>query len=131
MRWCAASCVTRQDSRSTPHELLRTQFALDDSQYFSTVEVLPEERDREKHTVPISISAEPNRRHRYSVRRGYGTDTQVRGTVAWEDRRVNPRGHRFRTEAQAPSALTQSLDARYIVPIGDPATEKFTLQLTG
>ena len=33
-------------------ELLRTQFALDDSQYFSTVEVLPEERDREKHIVP-------------------------------------------------------------------------------
>ena len=29
------------------------------------------------------------------------------------------------------AALAQSLDARYIVPIGDPATEKFTLQLTG
>ena len=28
--------------------LLRTQFALDDSQYFAVVEVLPEERDRER-----------------------------------------------------------------------------------
>src|SRR4029077_15443482 len=56
-------------------ELLRTQFALDDSQYFSTVEVLPEERDREQHIVPISITAEPNRRHRYSYGVGYGTDT--------------------------------------------------------
>jgi translocation and assembly module TamA len=111
-------------------ELLRTQFALDDSQYFSTVEVLPEQRDREKHTVPISIAAEPNRRHRYSYGVGYGTDTQVRGTVAWEDRRVNQRGHRFRTEAKA-AATAQSIDARYIVPIGDPATEKFQLQLTG
>ena len=61
---------------------------------------------------------------------GYGTDTQVRGTVAWEDRRVNQRGHRFRTEVKA-AATAQSLDARYIVPIGDPATEKFPLQLTG
>ena len=61
---------------------------------------------------------------------GYGTDTEVRGTVAWENRRVNRRGHRFRTEIKA-AALEQSLDARYIVPIGDPATEKFTLQLTG
>jgi len=111
-------------------ELLRTQFALDDSQYFSTVEVLPEQRDREKHTVPISIVAEPNRRHRYSYGIGYGTDTQVRGTIAWEDRRVNQRGHRFRTEAKA-AATAQSIDARYIVPIGDPATEKFQMQLTG
>ena len=111
-------------------QLLRTQFALDDSQYFATVDVLPEERDRERHTVPISISAEPNRRHRYQFGVGYGTDTQVRGTAAWEDRRINTRGHRFRTEVRA-SALTQSLDGRYIVPIGDPATENFTLQLTG
>jgi translocation and assembly module TamA len=111
-------------------QLLRTQFALDDSQYFATVEVLPEDRDREKHTVPISIGAEPNRRNRYQFGVGYGTDTQVRGTVSWEDRRINTKGHRFRTEVRA-SALTQSLDGRYIVPIGDPATEKFTLQLTG
>ena len=111
-------------------ELLRTQFALDDSQYFSTVEVLPEERDREQHIVPISIVAEPNRRHRYSYGVGYGTDTQVRGTVAWEDRRVNQRGHRFRTEAKA-AATAQSIDARYIVPIGDPAIEKFQMQLAG
>jgi translocation and assembly module TamA len=111
-------------------QLLRTQFALDDSQYFATVEVLPEDRDRERHTVPVSISAEPNRRNRYSFGVGYGTDTEIRGTAAWEDRRINTRGHRFRTEMKA-SALTQSLDGRYIVPIGDPATEKFTLQLTG
>jgi len=111
-------------------ELLRTQFALDDSLYFSTVEVLPEDRDRENHIVPVSITAEPNRRHRIQYGVGYGTDTQVRGTVAWEDRRVNTRGHRFRTEIKA-AATAQSLDARYIVPIGDPATEKFTLQLTG
>ena len=111
-------------------ELLRTQFALDDSLYFSTVEVLPGDRDRENHVVPVSILAEPNRKHRVQYGVGYGTDTQVRGTVAWENRRVNTRGHRFRTEIKG-AATAQSLDARYIVPIGDPATEKFTLQLTG
>jgi len=112
------------------NELLRTQFALDDSLYFSTVEVLPEDRDRENHIVPVVIVAEPNRKHRVQYGVGYGTDTQVRGTVAWENRRVNTRGHRFRTELRG-AATAQSLDARYIVPIGDPATEKFTLQLTG
>jgi translocation and assembly module TamA len=111
-------------------ELLRTQFALDDSLYFSTVEVLPEDRDSTQLTVPIAITAEANRRNRYSFGVGYGTDTEVRGTAAWEDRRVNRRGHRFRTEVKA-SALLQSLDSRYLVPIGDPATERFTLALTG
>jgi translocation and assembly module TamA len=111
-------------------QLLRTQFALDDSQYFSTVEVLPEDRNRETHTVPINITAEPNRRSRYQFGVGYGTDTEVRGTASWENRLVNRRGHRFRTEIKA-AALDQSADARYIIPIGDPATEKFTLQLTG
>jgi translocation and assembly module TamA len=119
-----------EDQYFNASELLRTQFALDDSLYFSTVEVLPEDRDRDNHIVPVSIVAEPNRRHRVQYGVGYGTDTQVRGTVAWEVRRVNMSGHRFRTEIKA-AALSQSLDARYIVPIGDPATEKFTLQLTG
>lgn len=112
------------------NELLRTQFALDDSQYFATVEVLPQDRDRENHTVPVEITAEPNRRSRYQFGVGYGTDTEVRGTASWENRLVNRHGHRFRTEMRA-AALEQSVDARYIVPIGDPATEKFTLQLTG
>jgi translocation and assembly module TamA len=120
----------RQDQTFDATQLLRTQFALDDSQYFSTVEVLPGDRDRETLTVPIDITAEPNRRSRYQFGVGYGTDTEVRGTAAWENRRVNERGHRFRTEIRA-AALAQSLDARYIVPIGDPATEKFTLQLKG
>jgi translocation and assembly module TamA len=111
-------------------ELLRTQFALDDSQYFSTVEVLPQDRDREQHIVPVDITAEPNRRSRYQFGVGYGTDTEVRGTASWENRLVNRHGHRFRTEVRG-AALEQSVDARYIVPIGDPATEKFTLQLTG
>ena len=111
-------------------ELLRTQFALDDSLYFSTVEVRPGDRDRDNLSVPVSIVAEPNRKHRVQYGVGYGTDTQVRGTVAWENRRVNTRGHRLRTEIKG-AATAQSLDSRYIVPIGDPATEKFTLQLTG
>ena len=110
-------------------ELLRTQFALDDSQYFSTVEVLPGDPDREAHTVPISIRAEANRRDRYQFGIGYGTDTRARGTVTWDNRRVNARGHRFRIEAKAATAV-QSLDARYVIPIGDPAVEKFSTRLT-
>lgn len=108
-------------------ELLRTQFALDDSQYFSTVEVLPQERDRENLIVPVRISAQPNRRNRYTFGIGYATDTETRGTLSWENRRVNDRGHRFRVETEV-AALSSGFTARYIWPIGDPALEKFELE---
>lgn len=118
-----------QDDPYDANELLRTQFALDDSQYFATVEVLPGNADREEHVIPISIRAEPNRRNRYSAGFGYGTDTELRGTLTWENRRVNARGHRLRAELKA-AQVNQSLAARYVIPIGDPALEKLSFELS-
>jgi len=110
-------------------KLLRSQFALDDSQYFSTVEVLPGTPDRETLSVPIAIRADPVARDRYQFGFGYGTDTEARGTASWENRRLNTRGHRFRTELKA-AAIAQSLEALYVVPIGDPALEKLSFALS-
>jgi translocation and assembly module TamA len=109
--------------------LLRTQFALDDSLYYSTVEVDAGERDRVQHTVPISIRAS-NARRGYSVGAGYGTDTGLRGTASWTVPRVNSYGHHFRVEAQI-SQIQQTFDARYTVPVGDPAVEKGSLDFIG
>ncbi len=110
-------------------ELLRTQFALDDSQYFASVEVLPQQRDRATLTVPIRISATPNRRSRWSFGVGYGTDTEARGTVSWDNRVVNTHGHRFRAEVKV-AQVSQQITGRYIWPIGDPALEKFEVEGT-
>jgi translocation and assembly module TamA len=103
--------------------LRNTQFALQDSNYFSTVTVTPGERDPETLTVPVTIRADAIKRHRYSVSLGYGTDTEVRGRFAWDNRRVNERGHRLRFEATASGVLTEVI-ARYVIPVGDPALEK-------
>ena len=119
----------RQEEPFDMSEILRTQFALDDSQYFSSVEVLPGDPDREEHTVPVNIHAEPNRRNRYSFGLGYGTDTDIRGTLQWEDRRINQSGHRFNILARAASQQ-RTLESHYIVPIGDPALEKLDLETT-
>jgi len=108
-------------------ELLRTQFALDDSQYFSTVEVAAQERDKSSLTVPVKITTQPNRRNRYTAGFGYATDTRFRVTATWENRRVNDRGHRFRIEAKG-AEVNQQFTARYIWPIGDPALEKFEFE---
>jgi len=111
-------------------QVLRTQFALDDAQYFSNLEVLPGDPDREQHTVPVSIHADASRRHRYSIGGGYATDTGVRGTLGFEDHRINDRGHTLSVELQAAQVTQYSLQSRYTIPIGDPAVESFSLRGT-
>jgi translocation and assembly module TamA len=107
--------------------LLRTQFALDDSQYFAVVEVLPEERDRERRIAPIRIVAEPSKRNVYTIAAGYATDTRTRGTLRWEDRRVNTSGHRIRAEIRG-SSHEESVTLVYVIPWTDPALEKLAFE---
>jgi len=111
-------------------ELLRTQFALDDSQYFAVVEVLPEERDRERKIAPIRILSERNKRNLYTIAVGYASDTRARVTFGWEDRRFNRSGHRLRAEVRA-SGVEESIGLTYVMPWTDPALEKLAFDLRG
>jgi translocation and assembly module TamA len=107
----------------SPERLRNTQFALEDSYYFSTVTVTPGERDPATLTVPVTIRADRIKRDRYSASAGYGTDTGPRGRFSWERRLVNTSGHRFRLDATVSSVLQEAV-ARYIIPVGDPTLEK-------
>ena len=108
-------------------EILRTQFALDDAQYFANLEVLPGDPDRTAHVVPVNIKADPNRRNWYSLGAGYATDTGPRGTLSYENRRINSLGHRFSLIIQAAEVTKYQVQSTYTIPIGDPAVEKLTL----
>lgn len=108
--------------------LLRTQYVLDDTQYFSVVDIESGDPDPATRTVPITVSAEPSRKHRYGASIGYGTDTKARGKFTWDNRRVNQDGHKFKLELLGSSIVTD-LTARYIVPVMDIALEK--LEFTG
>jgi translocation and assembly module TamA len=107
----------------SPERIRNTQFALEDSYYFSTVTVTPGERDPATLTVPITIRAERIKRDRYTASVGYGTDTGPRGQFSWDRRLVNTSGHRFRLDTTV-SSVTQEAVARYIIPVGDPTLEK-------
>lgn len=108
--------------------LLRTQYVLDDTQYFSVVDIESGEPDRDTLTVPVTVSAEPSRKHRYAAAAGYGTDTKVRGKFTWDNRRVNDDGHKFKLELLGSSIITD-LTGRYAIPVMDIALEK--LEFTG
>jgi translocation and assembly module TamA len=107
-------------------QLLRTQFALDDSLYFSSVDVEPGAADPVTLTVPVRITATKSQ-WQLSLGGGYGTDTSVRGTLGWTNTRLNDRGHRLNFELKA-STSTRRIDARYDIPIGDPALERFSVE---
>lgn len=117
----------REGDPYSANELLRTQFALDDSLYFSRIDVTPGNPDPETLTVPVTISAAKSRPV-LSLGGGYGTDTKMRGNISWTDSRVNDKGHRLRFEIEA-SRSTRTIDSRYDMPIGDPALEKFSIEL--
>jgi hypothetical protein len=119
-----------EDDPFNATELLRTQFALDDSLYFSTVEVLPEERDRENSPCPSASTPNPIA--------GIATSTAwvtvpTRRCAAPSPGKTGASTTPGTASARksARPALAQSIDAAYIVPIGDPAIEKFTLALSG
>jgi translocation and assembly module TamA len=110
-------------------QLLRTQFALDDSEYFSVVEVLPEPRDRSARIAPIRITTQRNNRHRYRVGVGYATDTQARVRLGWTNRQVNRDGHRLGAEATY-AGVAQGVELGYSIPWEDPALEKLSFRLS-
>jgi translocation and assembly module TamA len=108
-------------------QVLRTQFALDDSQYFANLEVRPGDPDRDNHTVSVTIRADASKRHRYSFGAGYATDTGVRGTLGFEDRHINTLGHSFSVEVQAAQITKYYVQSHYRMPVGDPALENLSL----
>ncbi|HLS82245.1 MAG TPA: BamA/TamA family outer membrane protein [Steroidobacter sp.] len=121
----------RRGDPYTLDALLRTQYVLDDSLYFDNVAIESGELDRESLTVPVSITADPARKHRFATSLGYGTDTRVRGRFTWNNRRVNHAGHRFSMQLLG-SSVVKELSARYAIPVMDVALEKleFTASLS-
>lgn len=110
-------------------KLFDLQNALFDSDYFSHVEVTPRLDLVKGREVPVFVDLMPSRRHRYSIGIGYGTDTKLRGSLGYNNRRLNRRGHRFRSSLRF-SRLRESLTAGYIIPFRDPKTDFWELMAT-
>ncbi|MCC5867465.1 MAG: outer membrane protein assembly factor [Gammaproteobacteria bacterium] len=120
---------TREGEPFDNDRLLRTQYALSDSQYYANVVIDTGQRNTETLTVPVTIETVPARRQRIRLGLGYGTDTQARGSVGWDWRRINQRGHRANLNLKVSEPLTE-LAAQYIIPFGDPLRERLAFRST-
>ncbi|KFI23771.1 membrane protein [Nitrosococcus oceani] len=104
-------------------KVVELQTALVDSDYFAVVEVEPRPQQAAELKVPISVYLQAEKRNRYSVGVGFGTNTGPRLNLGWKNRYVNRYGHRF-SFALNTSKINQTLDSSYIIPIGDPRTDQ-------
>ena len=104
-------------------KLIDLQQALNDSDYFSTVEVSPGQLQTENYEVPIIVKLTPRKPNRYSVGMGYGTDTGARARFSWEKPRLNKNGHRINSEAKV-SEIGYSMGIQYRLPVLNPRTDQ-------
>lgn len=104
-------------------KLFDLQGALNDSDYFANVEVRAKREDAQDLSVPVEANLEPRKRHRYTAGLGYGTDTGARGSIGWINRRVNRKGHRFKSLLRL-SEIQNSLTGSYSIPFRNPRTDQ-------
>lgn len=104
------------------NKVLELQNALSDSTYWSRVEVVTRQDQRQGLEVPIDVDLVPSKTMRFSGGLGYGTDTGARASGAWELRRLNRRGHRAEAEVRG-SQIEQALKMSYFIPGPYPRTD--------
>ena len=97
---------------------------LSDPGYFRRVEVRALRDESEDESVPVEVQLEMAQQHAWSFGVGYATDTGPRGTIGYENRYVNPKGHRFQSALQL-SPIKSSLRGDYIIPGQNPHRETF------
>ncbi len=98
---------------------------LSDSGYFRRVEVRARRAEAKDGRVPIDILLEPAKRHAWRAGVGFATDTGPRLTLRYDNRYLNPRGHRFEGTLSV-SPVLSGLNLDYVIPGEDPLRESFS-----
>ncbi len=110
-------------------QVILLQRALNDSNYFQIVEVVPGVPQADSREIPVRVSLSPRKRHRYDFGLGYGTDTGARAKFGWRMPRVNQRGHRIDSEIIV-SEIGYDVSANYRVPVLDPRTDQLVYSIS-
>ncbi len=107
--------------------LLNLQSDLINSGYFRQVEVAAPQDKAVDYRVPIDIGLGMRDPRQYAFGIGYGTGTGVRGRFGFEQRWLNPWGHKLKVDLLA-SRIISGLKAEYTIPGTDPARDAYLLR---
>ncbi|MCP5143555.1 MAG: outer membrane protein assembly factor [Gammaproteobacteria bacterium] len=100
----------------TAADVLELQRRLQNTEYFSLVEVRPDlSLAGTGQPIPVQVDLNMNNRNKYTIGAGFGTDSGPRGTLSWQNRYLNRRGHRATADLHA-SPVTSDLLLGYAIP---------------
>ena len=102
--------------------LINLRNSLSESQYFANVTVTPALNTNQGSGIPINVALEPRPQRVYSAGAGLTTDIGPRVSLNYENRYLNPNGHKLELGSRA-SPIEQSADLSYTIPLAKPATE--------
>ena len=106
-------------------KLLALDRQLSDTGYFGRVEVRARREQRKDGEVPVDVELDAMARHAWRAGIGFATDTGPRASLRYDNRFVNPQGHRFESELRL-SPVESGLTADYAVPGRNPRRETFS-----
>lgn len=104
-------------------ELLELQQALNDTNFFRTVEVSPGNPVPGSTDIPIHVELSEKKPQRITFGLGYATNTGARTKLGWDISPLNRRGHRLDNQLNV-SQIGYSLSSRYYVPVLNPLTDR-------
>jgi translocation and assembly module TamA len=99
----------------TSERLSETQRNLSATPFFSNVEVTLGDLNSSEGLVPVVINLTPRKRKAYNFQIGVGTDTGVRASVGYENRKINTKGHNISARYGA-SEINRSASFNYRIP---------------
>lgn len=105
-------------------EILKLQQNLSSSGYFKSVSIHAEPQKAKNNHIPLHVKLKLQKRMRYTIGVGYGTDTGYRARLGWQWRRINAYGHHMDTEYNI-SQIGNLLGINYYIPGADPLNEQY------
>ena len=106
-------------------QLAKTHAALSKSGYFDSIDIHPDVDHSQQNQVPVIVKLSPNKIHHYGVGIGFDTDIGPLVNAAYNNRRVNRRGH-FITANLDIAPVLSTADAEYSVPLDNPVSDFFS-----
>ncbi len=107
-------------------KLTEQQSALNDSGYFSVVNIEVDRKASKDETIPIKITLQPRKRHAYRIGIGASTNEGPRVSFKFEDRWLNRRAHSYILNTSW-SPIVAETGINYTIPLGDAGIHKLDL----
>ena len=108
----------------TSEQLAKTYDNLSKSGYFEMVDINPDTENGDQQ-VPVTIKLQPKKKHHYAFGVGFDTDIGPLVSAAYDNRRLNRRGH-FLTSELSLSPVLSTAGVEYNVPLNNPISDFFS-----